>query len=353
MGQFFTEISENALNHDLFCHPKDYIVKPFQTTIDFISILFSPIILPGYFLALAVAVFAELIISIGYIGYFFIKRNEADGNQSLVESRRKGSVAFQMFCVSVGVAPLMVVVFLLRLVATLISAIIKTMSLNEGGIMRNDNDLSLECIWGLVAACCVASAGFFWAARPNEPLNRRDYGAINGPSDDLVKRKIKREALARYTALIITAHNDDKIIMKQLENHNREAGAYYKEQYKNTDKMDIPEQNDQQHQSLLKFSYFQAPDALIALHRQGEQKAELRSLLKELMGSYPDDSFEDEETYRLATSEDIEMASGLYEEHHNKVIEIATLMFPNLLAFLNMVKQLDEANSTVMKVSQV
>ncbi len=290
MEQYFTKIGENELKHDLFCHPIDYIFKPFQTTTDFISMLVSPFITPGYFLGLTFLVLKESLFSLGYTYYFLIKHNETDSKKHLVDSQSSGKVGSRLLCLFIGIAPLMIVVFLFRLLATLIFTISKSFSLNEQ-IERVDNQSDITA------------------------------------------------AISRYATLVANANADINIILQTLESYNMEANAFI------TDKKQFQQTSEEGHDSITSFSYFQVCNEQIILPGEQAINGELLRTFKELMKTYPGHSLD-----TSSTMSDVELACSKFEEHHASVLELANSMLPNLLDFLNMAKQTDTPKSSIMKV---
>ncbi|MDP3706247.1 MAG: hypothetical protein Q8R24_10155 [Legionellaceae bacterium] len=290
MGQYFTKIAENELKKDLFNHPIDYIFKPFETTIDFLSTLISPVILPGYFCWLTLSTSTEALISIGYTWYFFIKNNETESRQYIVESNSSKNVGFQMLCILIIIAPVMIIVFLVRLITTLAMVIIKNIDQNE----QKNSENSLPVI---------------------------------------------TEAISRYATLVENVNADRNIITHTLMTHNLEVKAFI------TDKEQIQQTHEQAQQSIMRFSLFQATDEHIKLLREQNRNDELLGTFQELMQSYPRSALG-----MSSTPEDVELAYMAFEEHHNKVLDLVGIMFPNLFAFLNDAKQTSTPILSVMKV---
>ena len=290
MEQYFTKIAENELKHELFCHPIDYIFKPFQTTTDFISTLVSPLIAPGYFLGLTFLVLKESLFSLGYTCYFLIRHNETDSKQYLVDSKSSGKVGSQMLCLFIGIAPLMIVVFLFRLLATLVFTISKSFSLNEQ-IELVDNQSAITA------------------------------------------------AISRYVTLVKNVNIDRMNIIQSLKTYNTEVEAFI------TDKKQFQHTSEEGHHSITRFSYFQVPNEQMILLREQKINDELLGTFQELMETYPRNSLD-----RSSTLGDVELACSEFEEHHARVLEIANTMIPNLWGFLNMAKQMDAPKSSIMKV---
>ncbi|MDP3706248.1 MAG: hypothetical protein Q8R24_10160 [Legionellaceae bacterium] len=194
--------------------------------------------------------------------------------------------------------------------------------------MSDVNDLSLEYIWGLVAACCVASVGFVIAfcADPSDELKplRGCYPQANIQSDDISQRKEITESISRYATLVTNANVDRNIIMQTLKTYNLEAKTFI------TDKEQIQKKYEQARQSIMRFSYFQATDEHLDLLREQERTNELMATFQQLMQSYPNSSLG-----KSATLEEVEFAYKAFEEHHDQVLNFVEVMFSDLFSSLN------------------
>ena len=200
--------------------------------------------------------------------------------------------------------------------------------------MSDGNDLSLRCIWGLVAACCVASVGFvvaFCAAQPNEskPLLKGNLGKqVDGSQD-----KETSLSISRYATIVANANVDRNIILQTLKTYNMEAKAFI------VDKKQKAEQA--RPLSITRFSYFQVTNEQMTLLREQEINEDMLGTLQELMQNYPRNSLR-----ALATLEEIELACTAFEEHHAKVLNLVEVMLPTLFSSLNEAKLVDDESKT-------
>lgn len=190
--------------------------------------------------------------------------------------------------------------------------------------MSDVNDPSLKCIWGLVAACCVASVGFviaFCADQANE-LKPSQKGGI-GEQSGLCPKKEVSLALSRYADLVENSKHEISIINKALKTYSMEVRSIVNHH------KDTQHEKDRARQSILALSYFQATKEQIALLREQVASDDLLGIYQELVRSYPLYSFE-----KPIKLDEIERACTSLEEHHSKVLESAEIMLPNLYGLL-------------------
>lgn len=290
MVKYFTNLAKNKLKNELFCHPIDYGFKPFQDVVDLSWAFFSIAVLPVYYFMLACLVLVEAFFSLGQVGYYRLRSNYEEDNQYLVESKASAVIGFQISCICVGIAPLLFIIFLLRLAITFVLPI------------TNNREVS------------------------------QDPSLAKGSSD-------RTTALSRYADLVENAKVEISIINNALSSYNMEARAFGNN-HKNTH-----HENGHERQSILAFSYFQATNEQIAILREQELSDDLLNVYQELVQSYPLYTFDG--PIRL---DEIELACISMEAHHSKVLESAEAMLSNLHSLLNMAKQMDATASSTMKV---
>ena len=280
MEQYFTTIAENEFKKDLFLHPLAYSIKPYQSMTDCLSTIISPIILPGYFLTLAIFSLIESILSTMYLCYLFI--GNSDTKQDITEHTSSAKIGFQMLCACFIIAPLMAVVCLLRLVSTLIFDLIHSL---------------------------------------DDPLEEQRAS--------LKREKLITEAIGKYAALCTKVKSDRNLILEAFRSYNSEANTCLVQK-------PIKQYTDKKYQDIVKSLYFQANDDQVNLLRQKNTNDEMLQNFQELIDGYPNSSFGNP-----VTLEAVELSFVEFEEHHNKVLNLVDVLFPSMFALLHECKKVE------------
>ena len=279
MEQYFTAIAENEFKKDLFLHPLAYSIKPYQSMTDCLSTIISPIILPGYFLTLAIFSLIESILSTMYLCYLIISKS--DTTQDITDHTSPAKIGFQMLCACLIIAPLMMVVFLLRLVSTLISEILNTVL---------------------------------------SPLE--EQRAV------LKEKKLILEAIKKYSTLVASAKSEKNIILETLNSYSLEMNSCL------SASTSTKQDNEREYRSCISSSYFQITDEQSVLLREQDINYEMLCSLNELIHYYPINSFNNSSKLN-----EIELAYTAFEEHHKKIVDLAEVILPSLLCVLNKTKK--------------
>ena len=288
MEQYFTTIAENEFKKDLFLHPLAYSIKPYQSMTDCLSTIISPIILPGYFLTLAIFSLIESILSTMYLCYLIISKS--DTTQDITDHTSPAKIGFQMLCACLIIAPLMMVVFFLRLASTFIFEIVDSF---------------------------------------DDPLEKKRSA--------LKEKKLISEAISNYATLIVKVNVDKRKILEIFHSYKSESNLFVGD---TTQK----QYSDKKHHDIATHSYFQTNDDLLNLVRDKDKNNEMLSTLQELIVSYPNDSFE-----QYVKLEEVELAFAVLEEHHIKVLNLVDVLFPSMFGFLNEAKQVSKSSSLLSR----
>ena len=292
MSLFFTNLAKNELKPYLLYDPVEHGFRPFQGSIDFSWALLSIAIVPAYFLLLGCLVVIESLLSIMQVAYYYLKSNHEKVNLYLLESKESGVIGLQALCMVIGIAVLLLVIFLFRLFATFILPVIK----NNGLSQHKSSEKSLP---------------------------------------DVAK------SLSKYADLIENAGLEIGVINDALRAYSMDARAFF------DNKEDLQQEKRCTRQSISSFalSHFQISKEEIAILRQQAINEELINEYQELVSNYPLFTIEGS-----VVVSDIELACTALEAHHLKVLNAAELVLPNLYSLLNMEKQMDTPNSSTMKV---
>lgn len=118
MKPYFTEIAKNEIKVGFFFHQINLFLKPFKTVSDFLWTFGLIAISPCYFVTLFCLVLMELILITGATLYAFVLSNSKKVNSYLSESLDVLQTSFSLFIVFIFSAPVMVVTFLTRMLAS-------------------------------------------------------------------------------------------------------------------------------------------------------------------------------------------------------------------------------------------
>ena len=270
MNIFFTNLARNDLTPYLLYDPVEYGFRPFQGSIDFSWALLSIAIVPAYFLLLGCLVVIESLLSIMQVAYYYLKSNHEKVNLYLLESKESGVIGLQALCMVIGIAVLLLVIFLFRLFATFILPVIK----NNGLSQHKSSEKSLP---------------------------------------DVAK------SLSKYADLIENAGLEIGVINDALRAYSMDARAFFDNNcFSHPEKKYVCS-------SISEFSYFQASKEQISLLREQAVSDDLVRVYQELVQSYPLYTHDSSKMVK-----DIELACAAFEDHHSKVLESATLVLTSL-----------------------
>ena len=187
--------------------------------------------------------------------------------------------------------------------------------------MNDKYSLKLELIWETAATFCTMPVNFIG----NMLIDKFKH---NSMPNNILQIKREREALEEYNRLGYKVHEDLQLIQKNLKDLNYEFNA------RTRNNKSLNQEYKKLKNQLIMYSTFQQPEEYITLQRENIRTNELSNILQELIGNYPNATFNES-----STIEEINAAYKELEEHHQKVVNIAVILFPDLNSFLTLVKQ--------------
>ncbi len=210
--------------------------------------------------------------------------------------------------------------------------------------MKDKTNSESWLIWGLASWLCTTSASFVNNLFTNKNLDKDISGnkfQYNSTSNKMSQIKMEVEALSEYNQLGEKINEDLQIIKKTIKDFNSEFKAHIK-----NNKNLTQEYNTLKNQLKI-YSTFQQPEEIITLQRESIRTDEISNILQELVGNYPNNNFNES-----TTIEEINAAYEELEEHHQKTVDAALTLFPNLYVFLNHVTK-GESNITNKETSSL
>ena len=183
--------------------------------------------------------------------------------------------------------------------------------------MNDKYSLKLELIWETAATFCTMPVNFIG----NMLIDKFKH---NSMPNNILQIKREREALEEYNRLGYKVHEDLQLIQKNLKDLNYEFNA------RTRNNKSLNQEYKKLKNQLIMYSTFQQPEEYITLQRENIRTNELSNILQELIGNYPNATFNES-----STIEEINAAYKELEEHHQKTVDTALTLFPNLYIFLN------------------
>ncbi|PJD91377.1 MAG: hypothetical protein CK424_07080 [Legionella sp.] len=276
MNRYFTPIAENELKKDLFQHPGAYVVKPFASYQEFGWELGNIVVSPCKYLVLTVATLLESLAAVGRACYFYrwlyelSKENYADGQRAAYI----GLKTLGVFVLSL----LHTLVVLCRLISTVFS-VLSTLCRSEPPVA------------------------------PQAPLRDR--------------LELITHAMERYESFMTEAGDDKRAISRNIREYYSEASELSKRLDASKKHSDV---------SIKGITYFQSEKSQSS-KESCSTHSELLAAYHELVKTYPKGEFENwttNEEMRRITVALVEEAHSNYEEHHQKVLEVARELLGDL-----------------------
>ena len=280
MNHLFTKIAEQELKKDLYLKTLVYINKPYTTMSDFSLNFISIVFLPVFNICLTLLILIETTTLVCFSFYYYLTNDEIKYDQYINTCNKSAKIDIKILLATIFVSLFMLIIFLFRLIVTIISSLYMLINLEE---------MQLSQI-------------------------------------SLIKRE--KEALEKYNQLGSEIHEDLQLIKKYLKDLNLELNSHI------GDKKNLDQEYKKLKNQLIMYSTFQQPEEYLTLQRESIRTDELSSMLQELIGNYPNATFNES-----STIEEINAAYKELEEHHQKVVNIAVILFPDLNSFLTLVKQ--------------
>lgn len=282
MNISFTKITDKELNQELYQDPINYIFKPYKNIKNFTWDVLSMVVLPCYYLGLAILVLGEIITSLSSMFYYFIKSNKTESIQFLNKSKQSTETALKIIFASIFIAPFMLIILLFRFVITIISFSYKSSNIEK----RHLTDLTSQ----------------------------------------------KKEILSNIEHLIDTINEDLSLINQLLDDSNAQLLGIVKDYTEKRNQESVRLQSTHQ-----KYFMFKESENMITLKREKSTNSELNNTLQELIGNYPKITLDEK-----STLDEIKYFHNDLDEHHNKVIRIAEELFPSSSCIVNLAKRIKD-----------